>query len=62
MECVWCVPGCGLSRRRSHLCFKHRKVAASLPPLANMAVGMEDLAHLMVPVDVMDFLNLYEHI
>ena len=61
-SCVCCVPGCGRPRRRSDWCYMHRLVADSLPPAARLAVGMKDLTHLLVPVDVMDFLNLHEYI
>ena len=33
-----------------------------MSPPARLAVGMTDLAHSLVPVDVMDFLNLHEYI
>ena len=61
-SCGCSMPGRGRSRRRSDWCIMHRHVAEGLPAAARLAVGMRELAHLLVPVDVMDFLNLHEFI
>ena len=60
-DCVCKVPGCHRPRIRSWLCFRHRQCFDACPTDLQCAVAAAPMASLLVPVDVVDFLDHWPH-
>ena len=56
IDCVCRLPTCGKPRNGGDFCFRHNRCFTTVPPSVRLAMRMADLSHLLVPVDVVDFL------
>lgn len=60
-DCVCKVPGCHRPRHKSWLCFRHRQCFDACPSALQFAVAAAPMASLLVPADVVDFLDHWPH-
>ena len=60
--CICTVPGCVAPRLKSDFCSAHARVLNPQPPVLQCIVASRDWWHLMVPCDVLAFINLWPQI
>ena len=61
-NCLCKVYGCDFAKNKSEWCHRHRRVFEAAPLPVQLAVLAADLAPLLVPCDVTDFLSIYPEI
>ena len=60
--CICTVPGCVAPRLKSDFCSAHARVLNPQPPVLQCIVASRDWWHLMVPCDVLAFINLWPQV
>ena len=62
VKCLCKVYGCDSAKHKSDFCYMHKRILEQLPVHARLAVLAADVAHRLVPCEILDFLTIYEEI